>query len=106
MFAKQPGREGMVPGPKTHKKTKHQSCVLMNLSRYVWDQIFQDHVRPFIGNGKILKKFRKGDSVCLGWGEVTPATVSQTRWGRDWWQDASERIPIVLQGQRRGWGIE
>lgn len=58
----------MVPGPKAHKKTKHQSCVLMNLSRYVWDQLFQDHACPFIGNGKILKKFRKGDSVCLGLG--------------------------------------
>lgn len=57
MFAKQPGRERMVPGPKKHTHTKHQSCVLMNLSRYVWDQIFQDHVYPFIGNGKILKKF-------------------------------------------------
>lgn len=45
--------------------TKPELC-LMNLSRYVWDPIAQDLV--FYRQWKLLKKFRKGDSVCFGGG--------------------------------------
>lgn len=63
----QAGRQRMVSGAKTNKQQQQIQLFLMNLSGYVWDQIFQGPVCVLLwGMGKILKKFRKGDSVYLG----------------------------------------
>lgn len=73
MFAKQPCREWYL-GQKT---------------RAVFDEpvkicLGPNCLRPcFVGNRKLLKTFRKGNSVCLEGGNSSHGMLSPVGWGRD-----------------------